>query len=62
MVDVCNWCSLEFQVPYGLYDLSKVSGPIELRVGHAGEAYAIVESLTTEIGPRMAGTPAYERG
>ena len=27
----------------------------------AGEAYGIVESLTTEIGPRMAGTPAYER-
>jgi hypothetical protein len=27
----------------------------------AGEAYAVVESLTTEIGPRMAGTPAYER-
>ncbi len=28
---------------------------------HAGEAYAIVESLSTEIGPRMAGSPAYER-
>lgn len=24
-------------------------------------AYAIVESLTTEVGPRMAGTPAFER-
>ena len=28
---------------------------------HAGEAYAIVESLTTEIGPRLAGSPAFER-
>jgi len=27
----------------------------------AGEAYAIVESLTTEIGPRMAASPAYDR-
>jgi hypothetical protein len=25
------------------------------------DAYAIVESLTTEIGPRMAGTPAFDR-
>lgn len=25
------------------------------------EAYAIVESLTSEIGPRMAGTPAFDR-
>ncbi len=25
------------------------------------EAYAIVESLTTEIGPRMAGSPAFDR-
>lgn len=24
-------------------------------------AYAIVESLTTEIGPRLAGSPAYDR-
>src|SRR5690606_9817125 len=30
IVDICNWCSLEFQVPYGLYDLSKVDGAIVL--------------------------------
>ena len=28
---------------------------------HAGEAYALVESLTTEIGPRMAGSAAFDR-
>jgi Zn-dependent M28 family amino/carboxypeptidase len=28
---------------------------------HAGEAYALVESLTTEIGPRLAGSPNYDR-
>ncbi len=28
---------------------------------HAGEAYALVESLTTEIGPRLAGSPNFER-
>ena len=26
MVDVCNWCSLEFQLPYGLYDASHIDG------------------------------------
>ena len=24
LVDVCNWCSLEFQLPYGLYDAAHV--------------------------------------
>jgi len=38
-VDVCNWCSLEFQVPYGLYDLARVRGAIELRTGRPGESY-----------------------
>ena len=28
---------------------------------HAGEAYGLVESLTTEIGPRLAGSPNFER-
>jgi hypothetical protein len=28
---------------------------------HAGEAYSILESLTTEIGPRLAGSPSFAR-
>ena len=40
MVDVCNWCSLEFQLPYGLYDASHLAGDsVELRLGLPGEAY-----------------------
>ena len=39
VVDVCNWCSLEFQVPYGLYDLARIEGPIVLRTGAPGESY-----------------------
>ena len=31
MVDVCNWCSLEFQLPYGLYDASRIDAG--LRIG-----------------------------
>ena len=36
MVDVCNWCSLEFQLPYGLYDADRIDGDVELRLGRAG--------------------------
>ena len=39
LVDVCNWCSVEFQVPYGLYDLARVQGDVELRRGRPGESY-----------------------
>ena len=28
MVDVCNWCSLEFQLPYGLYDAAHIEGDV----------------------------------
>ena len=39
LVDVCNWCSLEFQLPYGLYDADQISGDVELRLGREGEEY-----------------------
>ena len=39
MVDVCNWCSLECQLPYGLYDATHIEGNVVLRIGVAGESY-----------------------
>ena len=39
MVDICNWCSLEFQLPYGLYDAARIEGDVELRMGRVGESY-----------------------
>jgi DNA/RNA-binding domain of Phe-tRNA-synthetase-like protein len=39
LVDVCNWCSVEYQLPYGLYDLDRVTGDIQFRLGREGEAY-----------------------
>lgn len=53
VVDVCNWCSLEFQVPYGLYDLAGVRGPIELRVGRAGESYAGIRKDDVHVEGRL---------
>jgi DNA/RNA-binding domain of Phe-tRNA-synthetase-like protein len=40
LVDVCNWCSMELQLPFGLYDLDRIDGDVELRLGRSGEAYA----------------------
>src|SRR6187397_127272 len=33
MVDVINWCSVETQLPFGLYDLDQILGNVELRIG-----------------------------
>jgi DNA/RNA-binding domain of Phe-tRNA-synthetase-like protein len=53
LVDVCNWCSLELQLPYGLYDLDRVRGPIELRVGREGEEYAGIRKDVVHVAGRL---------
>lgn len=52
-VDVVNWCSLEFQLPYGLYDFSKVSGPVKMRLGAEGEKYAGIRKDEVNVGGRI---------
>ena len=53
MVDVCNWCSLEFQLPYGLYDADKIEGDVELRLGADGESYAGIRKDDVHVGGRI---------
>ena len=53
MVDVCNWCSLEFQLPYGLYDASKIDGDVELRLGAEGESYAGIRKDDVHVSGRI---------
>ena len=36
LVDVINWCSLESQLPFGLYDLDRIHGAVTLRLGRRG--------------------------
>jgi DNA/RNA-binding domain of Phe-tRNA-synthetase-like protein len=61
MVDVCNWCSLEFQLPYGLYDLDHVDGnAIEMRLGRDGESYAGIRKDEVSVASRIC--MADERG
>jgi DNA/RNA-binding domain of Phe-tRNA-synthetase-like protein len=53
MVDVCNWCSLEFQLPYGLYDADKIDGDVELRIGREGESYAGIRKDDVHVSGRI---------
>jgi DNA/RNA-binding domain of Phe-tRNA-synthetase-like protein len=52
LVDICNWCSLELQLPYGLYDLSRIEPPVELRLGAEGEQYDGIRKDAVHIGGR----------
>jgi DNA/RNA-binding domain of Phe-tRNA-synthetase-like protein len=52
-VDIVNWCSLEFQLPYGLYDASKISGDVTMRIGADGEKYAGIRKDEVNVAGRI---------
>jgi DNA/RNA-binding domain of Phe-tRNA-synthetase-like protein len=54
LVDVINWCSLEFQLPYGLYDRGHIEGPVTLRLGRPGEEYAGIRKDVVHLEGRLA--------
>jgi DNA/RNA-binding domain of Phe-tRNA-synthetase-like protein len=53
LVDVINWCSVESQLPFGLYDADKIRGPIRLRLGTAGETYAGIRKDAVHVEGRL---------
>jgi DNA/RNA-binding domain of Phe-tRNA-synthetase-like protein len=53
VVDIINWCSVETQLPFGLYDRDSIRGPIRLRRGREGEAYAGIRKDTVHVGGRL---------
>src|SRR5512136_2649404 len=53
LVDVCNWCSMELQLPYGLYDLDRIEGEVELRLGRPGEQYAGIRKNAVHVDGRL---------
>jgi DNA/RNA-binding domain of Phe-tRNA-synthetase-like protein len=53
LVDVCNWCSLEFQLPYGLYDAAYIEGDVELRLGRRAESYPGIRKDVVNVAARM---------
>jgi DNA/RNA-binding domain of Phe-tRNA-synthetase-like protein len=54
LVDIVNWCSLEFQLPYGLYDRRQIRGEVTLRLGRAGESYAGIRKDIVHVAGRIA--------
>ena len=53
LVDVINWCSLESQLPFGLYDLGRIRGGVTLRLGGPDESYAGIRKDTVHLGGRL---------
>jgi DNA/RNA-binding domain of Phe-tRNA-synthetase-like protein len=54
LVDIVNWCSLETQLPFGLYDLDRIDGGVTLRLGRAGEEYAGIRKDIVHVAGRLA--------
>ena len=54
LVDIINWCSLETQLPFGLYDFDRVSGAVSLRLGREGEEYAGIRKDVVHVSGRLA--------
>jgi len=53
LVDVINWCSLESQLPFGLYDCDRVEGPVSMRLGRDGESYAGIRKDDVHVAGRL---------
>ena len=52
-VDVCNLCSLEDQVPLGLYDRDQVHGSVRVRVGREGDGYPGIRKQRVNLAGRL---------
>lgn len=53
LVDACNWCSLDYLLPIGLYDTDRLSGPITIRLGRPEEAYEGIRKGIVHVGGRL---------
>jgi DNA/RNA-binding domain of Phe-tRNA-synthetase-like protein len=54
IVDLCNWCSVETQIAFGVYDLDAVAGHrLALRLGADGEGYDGIRKDRVNVGGRL---------
>jgi len=53
LVDAVNACSLECQLPYGVYDRDALSGPVTLRIGLEDEAYDGIRKDIVHVAGRV---------
>jgi DNA/RNA-binding domain of Phe-tRNA-synthetase-like protein len=52
-VDICNLCSIEHQLPLGLYDREHVSGAVQARAGREGEGYPGIRKQPVNLAGRL---------
>ena len=52
-VDICNLCSLEHQLPLGLYDREQVKGVVRARAGREGEGYPGIRKQQVNLAGRL---------
>jgi DNA/RNA-binding domain of Phe-tRNA-synthetase-like protein len=52
-VDICNLCSLEHQLPLGLYDRERVTGTVRARAGRDGEGYPGIRKQRVNLSGRL---------
>jgi DNA/RNA-binding domain of Phe-tRNA-synthetase-like protein len=52
-VDICNLCSLEHQLPLGLYDREHVRGTVQARAGREGEGYPGIRKQRVNLAGRL---------
>jgi len=52
-VDVCNLCSLEHQLPLGLYDREQIRGGITARLGKPDEGYSGIRKARVHLEGRL---------
>lgn len=53
VVDVCNLCSLDHQLPLGLYDRDLVKGSVRVRAGRENEGYAGIRKQWVNLAGRL---------
>jgi DNA/RNA-binding domain of Phe-tRNA-synthetase-like protein len=53
VVDVCNLCSLEHQLPLGLYDRDLVKGAVRVRAGRETEGYGGIRKQWVNLTGRL---------
>ena len=53
LVDAVNLCSLQCQLPYGVYDRAALSGGLTLRLGRDGEGYAGIRKDMVHVAGRV---------
>ena len=52
LVDVGNWCSLDFLLPLGLYDRGSLRGTVNIRQGSEGESYIGIANKVVNLSGR----------